>query len=342
MRSPRSIFALLATFLTFQSTIASPFAEAAINERALVKRYSGTPSGPKEGYDGPDATDYPNDDAIRAAFTSPKGPYVFFSQLPDSDAAFNFAQSKGGVIFRQAFPKKYTVHNGRSEKWYQNFADRFSGVFAEKASGDVYVVSNWAYKIDDCRVWSRIEFPTLKNNADVESVILVDYSNPANQKVIWSGNDGAPFKRSNTLEKRGEGTCLDWDGYGDDPADPDAEPTLDIGYYPGNCGVHIVQYQKNEGKPASSGGTSDYRFDITLVDDQGENIGGMTAADGPTGVTINVDSKLPEVFELTAGAVDSDPISFAYNGETWNSASGQCKFGKYDSGSRQGDCGFTC
>lgn len=335
--------------LLLQYTIASPLSGSSVEARDLVKRYSGTPSG-KVGSGGPDTSDYPNNDAIRSDYTNPNGPFVFFSQIGDSTPAFNFAQSKGGVIFRQAFSKKFTVQNGRSTQWYQDFADRFSGVFAEKASGDVYLVSTWNYQlIDACRVWTRIEYPTLQQNTAVTSVILVDYTNWANQKTIFVRDDdsSAPLikRGSNDIEKRSDGYCFDWDRYGDDPADPDGDGNADIGYYPGYCGVHITQYQKNEGPSAaapSSSGTSDYRFDITLKDDQGENIGSLAYADGPTGTAINVDSKLPYVFEVTAGSVDDDPVSFAYAGQTWTSNDGQCSFGGYDSGSRNGDCGFSC
>lgn len=52
--------------------------------------------------------------------------------------------------------------------------------------------------------------------------------------------------------------------------------------------------------------------------------------------------KLPQVFKVTAGSVDSDPVSFAYNGATWTDGDGQCSFDTNDSGSRIRDCGFSC
>ncbi|KAI0132943.1 hypothetical protein BJ170DRAFT_730966 [Xylariales sp. AK1849] len=319
---------------------------------SLAKRYSGKPSG-KVGTGGPATSDYPSDDQIRSAFTNPSGPYVFFAQIGDSTTAYNFAQSKGGNIFRQAFPRGYTNENKRSAQWHQDFADRFSGVFAEKASGDVYVVSTWNFKIDDCRVWSRIEFPTLKDNSKVESVILVDYTNWKNQKVIWAAEGlGAPFARStanndrraaleaeNALQKRAT-YCFDWDGYGDDPGDPD-HGTDTQAYVPGWCGVHVTQYQKNEGP---GGNTADYRFDVTLYDANQEEIGSASLLDVPSGQTRGVDSALPFVFEITAGNVDNDAVLMAYAGQNFgsNDQEHHCNFGKYDSGSRNGDCGFSC
>jgi len=53
-------------------------------------------------------------------------------------------------------------------------------------------------------------------------------------------------------------------------------------------------------------------------------------------------SELPLVLVATAGSVDNDPVKFAYGGQSWDSSSGQCSTGGYDSGSRQMDCGFTC
>ena len=227
------------------------------------------------------------------------------------------------------------------------FRRPFLGGVCGEASGDTYIVTNWNYQlIDTCRVRNRTEQPGLLANPDVTSIIHVDYINWANQNTICVRDDNSsPFDKrdSNISEERSYEYCLDWDGYGDDPADPDGGPTLDIGYYPDYCGV-ITQYQKNEGPSAAapSSGTSDYRFDITLKDDQGQNVGGLAYADGPTGQAINVDSKLPYVFEVTAGSVDDDAVSFAYAGQTWTSKDDQCKFGKYDNGNREEDCGFSC
>lgn len=64
--------------------------------------------------------------------------------------------------------------------------------------------------------------------------------------------------------------------------------------------------------------------------------------DAPTGVGVGVDSELPLVFVATAGTVDGDLVTFAYGSQNWDSNSGQCSVGGYDSGSRQMDCSFTC
>lgn len=90
-------------------------------------------------------------------------------------------------------------------------------------------------------------------------------------------------------------------------------------YAPGWCGVHVVQYQKNEGPAATSGGsgTSDYRIDVTIFDANQNLIGQAKTVDAPTGQAVNVDSKLPNVLEVTVGNVDSDPVKFAYGNQSW-------------------------
>ena len=78
-------------------------------------------------------------------------------------------------------------------------------------------------------------------------------------------------------------------------------------YVPGFCEVHVVQYQKNEAKVNPN---PSYKFDINVQDNALFQIGQLLFADGPEGVGIEVDSQLPYVLIVTAGAVDSDPVSF--------------------------------
>ena len=118
-----------------------------------------------------------------------------------------------------------------------------------------------------------------------------------------------------------------------------ALPSVNKRYVPGWCGAHIQQFQKNEGPGPN---TADYRFTIELKDANGAPIGGANTAPVANGQSLDIDSELPDVFVVTAGFVDNDPVTFAYAGQHWDSSSSQCSFGAYDSGSRQGDCGFTC
>lgn len=108
-------------------------------------------------------------------------------------------------------------------------------------------------------------------------------------------------------------------------------------FVPGWCGVHVIQYQK----PDPS--TDNYSLDVKIYDAGGNAIGQVDGADAPAGVGVGVTSALPYVLIVTAQNVDDDAVLFAYGGQNWDSKTEpQCNFGSYDSGYRQGDCGFNC
>ncbi|KAH8802294.1 hypothetical protein DL96DRAFT_1633956 [Flagelloscypha sp. PMI_526] len=92
------------------------------------------------------------------------------------------------------------------------------------------------------------------------------------------------------------------------------------------------------------GGAEDnYKLDIKLFDSVQTPIGATDCPqDAPANVPINLDSKLPFVMIVTAQNIDDDPIKFAYAGQNFDSNAGQCSVGRYDSGKREMDCGFTC
>lgn len=73
-------------------------------------------------------------------------------------------------------------------------------------------------------------------------------------------------------------------------------------------------------------------------------IGSVSGADASVNVGIGVTSKLPWDVVVTAQNVDDDPVLMAYSDQSWAYAdiAHQCNFGAYDSGKREGDCGFTC
>lgn len=71
-------------------------------------------------------------------------------------------------------------------------------------------------------------------------------------------------------------------------------------------------------------------------------IGGVSMLDVPAQQTRSIDSRLPYSLSITSGNVDSDPVSFGYAGFNFNTNGPNCKVGGYDSGARQGDCGFDC
>ncbi|KAF9770487.1 hypothetical protein IL306_011978 [Fusarium sp. DS 682] len=119
------------------------------------------------------------------------------------------------------------------------------------------------------------------------------------------------------------------------------------GFQPGWCTAHVNQYQKNQ-----LGTGPKYAFDVVLKDNGGNQIGHVQHAEVDDGGYLSVSSQLPFTFDLSVGAVDADPVSFAYAGQTWtcngDDQSGHaCTLGKgknhgYENGDREGDMGFTC
>lgn len=111
-------------------------------------------------------------------------------------------------------------------------------------------------------------------------------------------------------------------------------PVNEKGYRPGWCGLHVIQYQKPDPSKDS------YSLEITHLNDANENkIGGV----GKSGPKVSLGSKLPLTVEVSTGAVDADPVYFAYGSQSWDSNDkGRCSVGAYDNGKREMDCGFTC
>ena len=273
-------------------------------ERDLANRYQTNPSS-KTDSGGPDRSDYPRDDEIRQAYIPTNGSTVFFSALLDLDPAYNFAQSVGGVIIRQAFHTRFTIRGGRSRQWYLDFGDRLLGVFAERASGDAYVVTDLSYRFWRWSQWSRIEYHTLKNNGDVTSVILVDYTNFANKKVIFSVDQGseqsyARWRKWCSLSR------LIW-------ISRSKSRLVSFGqHFPFSQDSMIpISCDTEKRRESLLEGWFWFSFHFHLVNSQGETIGGNTAADGTGDRATSVDTRLPGVTDFITGNVGYDFVSFA-------------------------------
>lgn len=112
----------------------------------------------------------------------------------------------------------------------------------------------------------------------------------------------------------------------------------------------VIQYRKNEGLGADP---SQYRLTVTINDGESINInvpingtaGHNNYVQAPDNTPVPFTSRLPSPLMISVGPPDDDVVWFEYPGNTkWgsNDQAHHCKFGKYDHGSRQGDCGFTC
>ncbi|KAL8649509.1 MAG: hypothetical protein Q9226_005556 [Calogaya cf. arnoldii] len=109
----------------------------------------------------------------------------------------------------------------------------------------------------------------------------------------------------------------------------------------GWCGVHITQYQRNQGPGLN---TENYRFDVILYDGDQELIAELELLSIPSGQSQQVGSPLPYTFGVTAPNLDDDAVYMSYNGQSWgsNDQDHHCNFGAYDGGKRDGDSGFSC
>ncbi|KAL4860692.1 hypothetical protein BDV12DRAFT_204788 [Aspergillus spectabilis] len=141
---------------------------------------------------------------------------------------------------RQMFrdPCQYTTYLSGLD-----FCDRFSGIIADNAKGDVYFVfsrPDWDEDDPDTinRVWTRIEFPTLVQNIQVTRIIIVHWDTRNNVKLgertLWppegnttravSVNETEPTLTRRTIYADGG---FNWMGCGEDPGDP-----YSSGYHP--------------------------------------------------------------------------------------------------------------
>jgi len=117
------------------------------------------------------------------------------------------------------------------------------------------------------------------------------------------------------------------------------KPTYPTGW----CGVQIRQYQKNEGE-GSDNDTPNYKIEATLKGADMKPVGGQEALlPAPSGTPVNI-TGMVRPFTVTAGAVDSDPLSMGFAGQSWDSNDKvhDCSVSSYNSGHRDIHCGFDC
>ncbi|KAJ5182928.1 hypothetical protein N7492_000544 [Penicillium capsulatum] len=113
------------------------------------------------------------------------------------------------------------------------------------------------------------------------------------------------------------------------------------GFVPGWCTIHVTQYQPDD-KTRNPMSTS--QLAITVYQDDQEPF--VFATKQPLAGTMKIDSKLPYPLYVQDNYKDGDKeiLSFWYNGQWFleYDAAHSCNIGEYDSGKREGACGFTC
>ena len=207
--SVKSIIGLFLTLLLHltifdHGALASPISSTADQPKQLSERYA-------SGNLAPDTANspYPSDDDIRAAYITSTQPTVFYSNIGPVDKARDFAASINGRLLRDCWPTDYTRYNKRGKPGFDNFIDRASGILADNAAGEVFFVGRWDMKVDSCRVWSRVEYDSLKANTQVTKITLVNVDD-FTQKMDYPG---LPTSKA----KRDDDYCFDWNGNGEEP-----------------------------------------------------------------------------------------------------------------------------
>ena len=128
----------------------------------------------------------------------------------------------------------------------------------------------------------------------------------------------------------------------------------DRGYAPGRCTVNFVQYQNftGDGSPGTfvkAGQPASTHLDVQIIDANQLLIGETWFQETLSNQTWSLPSQMPLMLVIRAGALQSDPITFAYNGGGFTTSGRQCSLSdaNFQSvgrqiGVRYGSCGFTC
>lgn len=125
-----------------------------------------------------------------------------------------------------------------------------------------------------------------------------------------------------------------------------------LGYAGGWCTFHFLQYQGNTGDGSlttlidPSVAATTY-VDLQILDANAIQIGGTWYQESPANQTWDMSSQLPAQFEVDVGAIQSDNVTFGYNGANFISAdtshfTWSSNGDSFVNGFRSGNGGFTC
>ncbi|KAL8859796.1 MAG: hypothetical protein Q9178_003628 [Gyalolechia marmorata] len=197
-----------------------------------------------------------------------------------------------------------------SEQEFGQFLKDFSQVYAEKTEGIAYLMLDDNQNAAPDSIFYSVEFEVMKNGGHVDKILQFPYNN----------GDG--------IDDPTTATKVYWE-----------KPKYAPSYAKGQCGVHITHYQIPKGDDK-------YYLEAQLKDAYGFQIGHLDKTDATE--PVDVFSALPSVLVITAAKPgssedpDSAPLQFAYGADSWSSDDERCKFGGYEDGNREGDCGFAC
>ncbi|KAL8762799.1 MAG: hypothetical protein Q9184_001281 [Pyrenodesmia sp. 2 TL-2023] len=251
----------------------------------------------------------------RSRITVPdKDKSLYFTALKpgreEPNKAKAYGESHGLTHVSRVYPQHFTEINrySGSAKEKRQFQMDFSQVYAERTSGIAYLMLDDGKNAAPESIFYSIEFEKMKHGGRVDKILRIPFTNPPDDPT-----------KSN-------------EEYWVKPSDaPD--------YATGRCGVHVTHYQIPKGDDK-------YYLEAKISDDYAIEIGHLEKTDATE--PVDVTSALPHVLVITAAKPgssedpDGAPLQFAYAGKTWTSDSTDCKFGGYEDGNREGDCGFSC
>lgn len=159
-----------------------------------------------------------------------------------------------------------------------------------------------------------------------------------------------PFPNAPTLALAGDSTFLNtWvsstpapTSTGGAPNKPPPPSPPAPTYVTGQCGLHVIQYQRREN---GLNPTDNFLLEATLFDGGQHPIGVSGQVPAPLNVPVSVPG-LATPFTITAAATDdAAALVCDFNGRKFHldeQTCGKKAIGRYDHGSRNIDCGFPC
>ena len=229
-------------------------------------------------YDYPDDYPYPKKDDCTNTVQTQQDKSLFYTGLSGYGLTGKHLQTYkkqaglyivgGAFTYPSGFVDPKTVgDDDKDAAYYAQFADDFSEAFAEKSSGQVFLLLNMETDPNNpdnghcSTTWYRKEYPALKANSDVTKITQVDPTDFTNTKQIWPAtSNNRIFKRANATQ------CLDWDQgtppnleappTGDEDSTPSPSQTSAAAtstptpassplpaYATGTCSFHVDEYQ---------------------------------------------------------------------------------------------------
>ena len=220
-------------------------------------------------------------------------------------------------------PKNEPADLDTQTQYYKRFADEFSEAMAEKSSGEVFLLLDWATDANNppngvcTTTWYRKEYPALKANSAVTKVTQVNPKDFTQTKQIWPQSGGSK------LVRRADDGCLDWDPgnapnlkgppTGEEDTSVSTPPAAPPAYAPGTCSFHLDEWQ-------TCADDASNLFAVITMYDNNKAVSGQTPPDGSNGALgdpINnsdplfFSSKLPNPLKVT-GEHENDYIQFDY------------------------------